>query len=36
MRYVMKGGNPFLLLGVAGLGKSVWMEKGLVKRKKNR
>lgn len=33
---LMKGGNPFLLLGVAGLGKSVWMEKGLVKRKKNR
>lgn len=33
---LMKGGNPFLLLGIAGLGKSVWMEKGLVKRKKNR
>lgn len=33
---LVKSGNPFLLLGVAGLGKSVWMEKGLVKRKKNR
>lgn len=33
---LVKSGNPFLLFGVAGLGKSVWMEKGLVKRKKNR
>ena len=29
-------GNPFLLLGVVGLGKSFWQEKGLVKKKESR
>ena len=33
---LVESGNPFLLLGAVGLGKSFWLEKGLVKRKKNR
>ena len=33
---LVESGNPFLLLGAVGLGNSCWLEKGLVKRKKNR
>ena len=33
---LVRSGNPFLLLGVVGLGKSFWAEKGLVKRKETR